>query len=219
MSEVEVEAKTMEEALEKASQELGASKEELEIEVLEEGAGKVFGLLGGKNVKIRATVLRAPEKGKGEAAKEVLETILSYLASDFTVNTHEDDEKIVLDIRGDGSGLLIGRRGQTLDALQYLVNKIVNRFPEDRKQVVVDTESYRVRRKDSLVTLARRLSEKAKRQNAPVTTNPLSSSDRRIIHLALQDEEELETKSKGEGLFRRVVIFPKGFEHDSGREL
>jgi spoIIIJ-associated protein len=219
MSGVEIEAKTMEEAIEKASQELGAPKEELDVEVLSEGTGRMFGLIGGKNVKIKASLKRPPEKNKLEEAKGVLETVLSYLASEFTVEPSEDDEKIVLNIYGDGSGLLIGRRGQTLDALQYLVNKIVNRFPEDRKQVVVDTEDYRVRRRDSLVSLAKRLSEKVKRQGTPVMTNPMSSSDRRVIHLTLQDEEELTTKSKGEGLYRRVVISPKGLGRDQSQEL
>jgi spoIIIJ-associated protein len=121
----------------------------------------------------------------------------------------EDSERILLNIKGDGSGLLIGRKGQTLDALEYLVNKIVHKGAEDKKRIVVDTENYRSRREESLVNLAQRLAEKAKRMGRPVTISPMSAHDRRIIHLALQEDKALRTWSTGTGLYRKIIISPE----------
>jgi spoIIIJ-associated protein len=126
-----------------------------------------------------------------------------------TVDLKEESERILLNIKGDGSGLLIGRKGQTLDALEYLINKIVHKDAEDKKRIVVDTENYRLRREDSLVQLAQRLAEKAKRLGRPVTISPMSAHDRRIIHLALQDDKTLRTWSTGSGLYRKVIISPE----------
>jgi len=114
-----------------------------------------------------------------------------------------------LNIKGDGSGLLIGRKGQTLDALEYLVNKIVHKGAEDKKRIVVDTENYRSRREESLVKLAQRLADKAKRMGRPVTISPMSAHDRRIIHLALQEDKTLHTWSTGTGLYRKIIISPE----------
>jgi len=120
-----------------------------------------------------------------------------------TVDLKEDPERILLNIKADGSGLLIGRKGQTLDAIEYLINKIVHKDAEDKKRIVVDTENYRLRREDSLVKLAQRLAEKAKRLGRPVTISPMSAHDRRIIHLALQDDKTLRTWSTGSGFTAR----------------
>jgi spoIIIJ-associated protein len=213
MDSIEVEGKTVEEAIAKACDELNVPKERLSIEVISNGSGGVLGFMGVKKAKIIVRVIPGDEENKGSKAKTVLENILQRFEADATVELKEDDERILLDIKGDGSGLLIGRRGQTLNALQYIINKIVSRDPQDRRQVIVDTEAYRERRKQSLIDLAKRLSEKAKQKGAPVTTGPLDASDRRIVHLALKDDEGLSTKSKGEGVYRRVVITPKkGYE-------
>lgn len=209
MSAIEIEAKTMEEALNKASEELGRSREELEIEVISENSNKLFGIIGGGKVKIRASLKEPRAEGTAAHAKEVLENILHRFGISTAVEAVEDSECISLDIKGDGSGILIGRKGQTLDALQYLVNKIVRRSPDATKQIVIDTEGYRRRRKEVLIELAKRLSERAKAKDVAVSTSPLNPSERRIIHLALQDDAQLTTQSKGEGLYRSVVISPK----------
>jgi spoIIIJ-associated protein len=209
MDSIEVEGKTVEEAIAKACEELHVPKDRLSIEVISNGSGGVFGLMGVKKAKILARVIPGVEESKGAKAKTVLENILRRIDVEATVEFTEDSERILLDIKGDGSGLLIGRRGQTLNALQYVINKIASKDPQDRKQIVVDTESYRERRKQSLIDLAQRLSEKAKEKGGPVTTGPLDANDRRIIHLALKGDEGLSTKSKGEGVYRRVVITPK----------
>ena len=142
-------------------------------------------------------------------AKDVLENILELLPMETTVDAGRIDGNIHLNIQGDNSGLLIGRRGKTLDALQFIVNKIVNKSLERKVRVVVDSEKYRQRRRDSLTQLALRMGEKAKRIRKPVTTNPMNPGDRRIVHLALKDDGELDTRSRGEGLMKKVVIIPR----------
>jgi spoIIIJ-associated protein len=222
MKSVETEGKTTEEAIQRACEELGVSLEDLEVEVLSNGSSGFLGL-GVKNAKIRATVKeksaprisevrppRAPSDPQAaETAKKTLQDILRLLEVEATVEQKEDSERIILNIKGDGSGLLIGRKGQTLDAIEYLINKIVHKDAEDKKRIVVDTENYRLRREDSLVQLAQRLAEKAKRLGRPVTISPMSAHDRRIIHLALQDDKTLRTWSTGSGLYRKVIISPE----------
>ncbi|NIR14105.1 MAG: KH domain-containing protein, partial [Desulfobacterales bacterium] len=142
-------------------------------------------------------------------AKETLENILDLIPVEASVSAEQVDGNIALTIEGDKSGLLIGRKGKTLDALQFIVNRIVNKTLDKRTRVVVDSENYRQRRRDSLTQMALRMGDKAKRIGKPVTTNPLNPRERRIIHLALKEDGRLNTKSKGEGLLKKVVIFPK----------
>ncbi len=125
------------------------------------------------------------------------------------VNAEPSDGVITLNIEGDRSGLLIGRKGRTLDALQYVVHKIVNKTLARRTQVIVDVENYRQRRRDSLIQMSLRMGDKAKRFGKPVSTNALSPRDRRIVHLALKDDKGLDTRSRGEGLMKKVLIIPK----------
>ncbi len=126
-----------------------------------------------------------------------------------TVYAEQTDGKIALRIEGDKSGLLIGRRGKTLDALQYIVNKIVNKALDKKTYVVVDSENYRKRREESLTQLALNMGDKAKKIMKPVSTNLLNPHDRRIVHLTLKEDDNLDTKSRGEGLLKKVVIIPK----------
>lgn len=209
MSTIEVEAKTVEEAIRQACEQLGKPQDQLEIEVISDGSSRMFGIMGGKKAKIKASSKEDVAQEDAMKAKEILENILQRFGADAQVESSEDDECITLNISGDGSGILIGRKGQTLDAFQYLVNKIVHRSPRHMKRVVVDAEGYRQRRRETLIDLAKRLSEKAKTRGAPVSTSPLNPFERRIIHLALQDDAEFTTKSNGEGMFRKVVIFPQ----------
>jgi spoIIIJ-associated protein len=223
MKSVETEGKTVEEAITKACEEFKVSREDLDVEVLANGSSGFLGLVGAKNAKIRATLKEKPEapvpevipqpapfsEQVGETARNILIDLLRLLEVEASVDLKEDADRILLNIRGDGSGLLIGRKGQTLDALEYLVNKIVHRGAEDKKRIVVDTENYRARREDSLVTLAHRLADKAKRLGRPVTISPMSAHDRRIIHLALQEDKSLHTWSTGTGLYRKVIISPE----------
>ncbi|MFH1082662.1 MAG: RNA-binding cell elongation regulator Jag/EloR [Pseudomonadota bacterium] len=143
-------------------------------------------------------------------AKEALENILALIPMEGTmVTAAQMDGTINLNIEGDKSGLLIGRKGRTLDALQFIVNKIVNKSLEMRARVLVDSENYRQRRQDFLIQMALRMGDKAKRIRRPVATNLLNPHDRRIVHLALKDDDELGTKGRGEGILKKVVIIPK----------
>ena len=223
MKYVETEGKTIEEAISKACEELKASREELKIEVLANGSSGFLGLVGAKRAQIRATLREtavAAEKETGlpadasshmaaETARKTLQDLLGLLEIEAGIDLKEEPERILLNIKGDGSGLLIGRKGQTLDALEYLINKIVHKGAEDKKRIIVDTENYRSRREESLVLLAQRLGDKAKRLGRPVTISPMSAHDRRLIHLALQEDKTLRTCSTGTGLYRKIVISPE----------
>ena len=208
MEPIEIEGKTVEEAIGKAEQLLNAPKEQLNIEVIANGSHTLFGLISSKKARIKASVLQDPAEERKEQAKEHLEEILRLVEIPASVKAEVLDEKVFLTIDGDGSGLLIGKRGQTLDAIQYLVNKMVNRQPKDRIRVIVDTENYRNRREEKLVSIAHRLGDRAQRQRTTVATGPLNPQERRVIYLALQNNPELSAKSEGEGKLKRVVIMP-----------
>lgn len=149
-----------------------------------------------------------PHDGKAEQAAEALAEIMRRMDLDARVSVREDGERIVLDIDGPDSGRAIGKKGQTLDALQFLVNKIVNRFPEGRRHVVVDSGDYRDRHDEGLMSLARREAKRAVTQGKVVTLEPMSPRDRRVIHLSLAKLPGVSTRSNGEGMERRVQIIP-----------
>jgi len=209
MEPIEIEGKTVDEAIEKAVELLNVPKEQLQIEVISNGTQSFFGLIGSKKARIKVKVIQDPVEEKKEKAKNYLEEILRLAKIDASVKAEIVDKKVFLTINGDGSGLLIGKRGQTLDAFQYLVNKMVNREPKDRIPVIVDTENYRSRREAKLVSIANRLGERAQREKISVTTGPLNPQERRVIYLALQDRPDLIAKSKGEGKLKRVIIAPR----------
>jgi spoIIIJ-associated protein len=144
-------------------------------------------------------------------AREVLQRILEKIPVEAETAASIADGAVYLDIKGDGSGLLIGKKGQTLDALQYMVNKIINREnpPGEKIEVVVDTENYRMRKKENLRDMAMKMSQRAKRTLKPVSFNPMPPHERRIIHLILAEDREVYTKSYGEGALRRIVVYPR----------
>ena len=156
----------------------------------------------------------APYEGPDDEAmiqgRETVEGILSYMDITANVSVNRIEDRIILTVAGDNSGLLIGKKGATLDALQFLVNKIVNRNRTQKFRVVVDTEDYRQRRHQSLIDLAGRMAEKAKRTKRPVTISQLSAYDRRVVHLALQGRSGIKTRSRGDGPLKNVVIVPGG---------
>jgi spoIIIJ-associated protein len=215
MDTFEFEGKTTEEAIENACRQLNLKKDEVDIEIVEPGSAGIFGLVGGRKAKI----IVSTAKGSGETpdninglavAKAALENILALIPVEgTTVNAEQIDGTISLNIKGDTSGLLIGRKGRTLDALQFIVNKIVNKTLEKRAQVVIDSENYRERRRDSLIEMALRMGDRAKKTRKSVATNILNPHDRRIVHLTLRDDKGLDTKSRGEGILKKVLIIPK----------
>ena len=149
------------------------------------------------------------DNGYFDIAKDALDNILKLIPVETTVKGTCSNNKISLVIEGDTSGLLIGRKGKTLDALQYIVNKITNKNADKKIKVIIDSENYRQRRIDSLTQMALKIGNKAKKFKKPFSTSPLNPHDRRIVHLALKNVEKLETRSRGEGLHKRVVVFPK----------
>ena len=219
MDSIEIEAKTVDEAISIACEQLKTLQENLSIEVLQDAPSKIFSFMSSRKAKIRATLISAAQKrssGKPEISadiearlKETLETIVKHISASATVAVQRDESGIVFNIMGDGSGLFIGKQGQTLDALQFILNKIKARYADDALPVTVDSEAYRSRRTESLVSLARQLGDKAKKRKGPVTTNLLNPSERRIIHLALEKDADLTTWSKGEGVLKKVIIAPK----------
>lgn len=208
MSTIEIEDKSVEDAVAAACKQLQLHREQLEIEVLSKGSSGIFGIVGAKKAKIRVTSKVSPLEAAAQQAKEILTEILQHINLPSVVEYTMEENQVVLNIISNGSGLLIGKRGKTLNALQYLVAKILGREVGENISVIVDTENYRVKRHESLKELARQLSDKVKKSHRPLTTGPMSSQDRRIIHLTLQEVQEVRTKSKGEGNLRRVVIYP-----------
>lgn len=210
--EIETEAKTVEEAISKACQELNTTEDKLQIEILDNGVGKILSFLSGKKARIKASITDSIQPDNPDpvsSIKEILEIIVKKIYSEAYVDVNPEKQETVLNIVGDGSGIFIGKRGQTLEAFQYLINKIrMNKF-KDAPHIVVDSEAYRSRHVESLVQLANRLSEKAKKRNGPVTTDLLSPADRRIIHMTLKKDAGLTTWSKGEGNLKKVFIAPK----------
>jgi spoIIIJ-associated protein len=159
--------------------------------------------------KPQPTTAVAPDgEPAAQKAKRIIEGILSRMQFPSVVAVEETADAIVLSVEGDGSGLLIGKRGQNLDALQYVVNKAVNHTANGNKMIVIDTEEYRKRREESLVALAAKIAEKVRKTRKPVTVGHMNAHDRRIIHMAIQNDEILTTKSRGEGEYRKVVILP-----------
>ncbi len=162
-------------------------------------------------IKITAETSKpAPQEptALGVRAKEILEGILQRMSLQCKVVLAETADKIVLNIEGSDSGLLIGKRGQNLDALQYILNKAINKADNGRKIIMVDSEEYRRRREASLLDLAEKVRQKVKKTRKPVSLGHMSAHDRRIIHLALQEDASLTTKSRGEGEYRKIVVLP-----------
>lgn len=217
MSAIEIEAKTVEEAIETACQRLNLPVSQLDIQIISRGSSGIFGL-GTRNAKILVEPKAPTEESYLGEAKEILENILSHIQIPAIVEANWVDDHIKLEISSNGSGLLIGKRGQTLHSLQYIVNKIFNRQSATKIHIIVDTENYRERRRQALTEVALQLGNRAKKSGKPATSSPLSAYDRRIIHLALKDDQELRTRSKGEGEFRKVVVFPTRKGENEGGE-
>ncbi|HWO42471.1 MAG TPA: RNA-binding cell elongation regulator Jag/EloR [Candidatus Eisenbacteria bacterium] len=228
MDFVETEGDTIDQAIEKALQALGVEREKITVDVLVQGKRGILGF-GAQKARIRAVVLKrepavpaarpapgeqapADAAARIERARSALADIVRLMGVEAAVEARaaSGGEEIVLEIKTDNSAILIGRKGQTLEALQYLVSRIAGeRQTSGEPHLVVDIENYRERRRKSLEDMALRLGEKAKRQRKVVTIDALSAADRRVIHAALQDDPWLTTKSLGQGAYRRLLIIPE----------
>lgn len=157
-----------------------------------------------KPMELNAATEAALEKGR-----EALQQIIDFITTEAEVVVQRETDRVLFDVKGGNAGVLIGRRGQTLEAIQYLVEKIVNKNADNRVRVQVDIEGYLEGRRARLEELAAKLSAKAKRSGKPVTLGQLNSHDRRIVHLSLRDDTAVRTQSQGDGFYRKLVIFPK----------
>lgn len=201
MQTIEKTAKTKEEAIAAALAELNATEDEVEIETVEEGSKGFLGL-GSKDAVVKVTLLPNPER----RAKDFLNGVFDILGEKVNVDVQTDDDTIKVEFTGPDMGIVIGKRGETLDALQYLTSLVVNRGDSDFKKVSLDTENYREKRNAALKSLANKLAKKVTRTGRSTTLEPMNSYERRIIHSALQDDPYVTTYSIGQGVNRKVVI-------------
>ena len=203
MEFIEVSAKTVDEALTEASISLGIPSSEIEYEVIEKGSTGFLGI-GSKNAVIKARKKFSVEENVKEFLKSVFHAM--DMAVEIIVKVDEEEKLIEVDLKGDDMGILIGKRGQTLDSLQYLTNLAVNKHSENYYKVKVDTEDYRKRRKDTLENLAKNIAYKVKRTKRPVELEPMNPFERRVIHSALQNDRYVTTHSEGDEPYRHVVV-------------
>lgn len=201
-------SKTVEEAIELAIEELETNREDVEIEIIDEPSKGFLGLIGAKDAKVKVTITYDPV----EIADTFLSKILSSMDIEAVNVIKKDDKNMLIDITEISStdkGIVIGKRGNTLDAIQYLISLAVNKGKSGYLRVMVDTEGYRDKREKTLIKLANRMADKAKRGNRPVKLEPMNPYERRIIHFALQKMPGITTYSEGQDPYRRVVIQAK----------
>lgn len=209
MEFIEVSAKTVNDAITEACRRLTVTSDKLEYEVVEEGSSGFLGI-GSKPAVIKARVKCSIEDRAKDFLKDVFEAMNLTVVVD--VKYDEIEHSMDIDLSGDEMGVLIGKRGQTLDSLQYLVSLVVNKDVENYIRVKVDTENYRQRRRETLENLAKNISYKVKRTKRPVSLEPMNPYERRIIHSALQNDKYVTTHSEGEEPYRHVVVVLKRYE-------
>ncbi len=198
---IEVEEDTTEEALESALKELGVSREQVSVKVIHEPTKGILGL-GAKLAKIRVTL----KEDISSTPEAVLHEILSHMGLNAEIESQVINGSVHLTVSSDNPGILIGKHGQTLNAVEYLLNCILNRSSLVKKKVFVDAEGYRERREQMLTDLASRAAEKVKQTHQEIVLDPMPPRDRRIIHVTLQSDEHIRTYSRGEGMMRRVAV-------------
>ena len=204
--------KNVEDALTKALVELGVTSDKVEYEVVEKGSNGILGI-GSKPAKINVKIKEEKPIVVEEAPADIEAVIVEFLSKVFDamnltvkINVNITEESVDVDLVGDDMGVLIGKRGQTLDSLQYLVSLVVNKKSDKYLRVKLDTENYRERRKETLENLAKNIAFKVKRTKRSVSLEPMNPYERRVIHSALQNDKYVTTKSEGEEPFRHVVV-------------
>lgn len=202
MKFVEKSGRSVEEALRLALIELEATREQVEIEVLEEGSKGFLGL-GAKETRIRVS----KKNSVIDIAKVFLMSVLKEMNIQADIEAELADDVLSISMAGDDMAILIGKRGQTLDSLQYLVSLVVNKDRDHYLRVVLDTENYRAKRKETLEALAEKLAAKVRKSRKNVILEPMNPYERRIIHSALQNNPNVSTKSEGDEPYRKVVIY------------
>ena len=199
MEFIEISAKNVDDAITQATVQLGITSDQLEYEVLDKGSTGFLGI-GSKNAVIKAR--------KKFSIDEFLSSIFDAMKMEveILVAVNEEEHIIEVELKGDDMGILIGKRGQTLDSLQYLTNLAINKHSDEYYKVKIDTEDYRKRRKETLENLAKNIAYKVKRTKRPVSLEPMNPFERRIIHSALQNDRYVTTHSEGDEPYRHVVV-------------
>lgn len=203
MKTIETIGKTVDEALKNALQELKVTKDKVDIEIIDEGNKGLFNLIGFKPAKIKVTV----KKNQIDEAKTFLTDVLDSMGVEAEVEITEEKDTLKINLSGSKMGLVIGYRGETLDSLQYLVSLVVNKDHDlPYKRIVLDTENYRSKREETLMRVAQKTAYKVRKSGRPYKLEPMNPYERRIIHSALQEYNDINTYSEGEEPFRRIVI-------------
>jgi len=215
MKVVEIVGRNAEEAIAQALAQLNTTRDKVEIEVFGDNSKGLFSLFKSKEVKVKVTQLQ--EDDPATRAVDFLSKVFEKMNLEAEITAVLEDRTLNVSIEGKDMALLIGRRGQTLDSLQYLVSLVVNKDHEDYIRVMLDTENYRTKREETLVKLAHKLAHKARQYRKDITLEPMNPYERRIIHSALQNNSYVSTRSEGEEPFRKVVIsLNKGAAQSSG---
>jgi len=199
---VEKTGKTINEAIILAIEEMDVKREDVDIEVLDEGNKGLFGLLGSKQARVKVSV----KPKESNSVRRFLEQVFKEMDLEVDIIMNETEEEIDIDLKGQNMGVIIGRRGETLDALQYITSIVANKGQTNYKKVLLDTENYRQKREETLVKLANRIAERVVTMKKSVTMEPMNPYERRIIHSTLQNNKHIETYSVGDEPNRKVVI-------------
>ena len=203
MKTIEMTGKTVEEALKHALDELKLTKDKVDVEVIDEGSKGLFNLIGTKPAKVKVTA----KPDSLDDAKTFLVNVLNSMNINADIDIKEENDIININLKGSKMGLVIGYRGETLDSLQYLVSLVVNKNHENPyKKVVLDAENYRHKREETLIKVAQKTAYKVKKSGRPYKLEPMNPYERRIIHSALQEYNDINTYSEGEEPFRRIII-------------
>ena len=203
MEFIEISAKNVDDAITQATVQLGITSDQLEYEVLDKGSTGFLGI-GSKNAVIKARKKFSIDENVVEFLSSIFDAM--KMEVEILVAVNEEEHIIKVELKGDDMGILIGKRGQTLDSLQYLTNLAINKHSDEYYKVKIDTEDYRKRRKETLENLAKNIAYKVKRTKRPVSLEPMNPFERRIIHSALQNDRYVTTHSEGDEPYRHVVV-------------
>ena len=203
MEFIEISAKNVDDAITQATVQLGITSDQLEYEVLDKGSTGFLGI-GSKNAVIKARKKFSIDENVVEFLSSIFDAM--KMEVEILVAVNEEEHIIEVELKGDDMGILIGKRGQTLDSLQYLTNLAINKHSDTYTRVKLDTEDYRKRRKDTLENLAKNIAYKVKRTKKPVSLEPMNPFERRVIHSALQNDRYVSTHSEGDEPYRHVVV-------------
>lgn len=203
MEFIEISAKNVDDAITQATVQLGITSDQLEYEILDKGSTGFLGI-GSKNAVIKARKKFSIDENVVEFLSSIFDAM--KMEVEILVAVNEEEHVIEVELKGDDMGILIGKRGQTLDSLQYLTNLAINKHSDEYYKVKIDTEDYRKRRKETLENLAKNIAYKVKRTKRPVSLEPMNPFERRIIHSALQNDRYVTTHSEGDEPYRHVVV-------------